>query len=388
MKSYTTLRNLYGSDTKNTSSANLSYGDQVMNDFHRRLLAKADWPFLHQPRYLTTLAPTATVTVVAGTDVFTATDNTILTETGTEVVFSTTTTLPAGISASTTYYMIYQSATTFKVATSLANAYAGTAVDVTDTGTGTHTASVSTLFQPLPYDVDLVESVSVKVGTTTYNPTPVSSRKKFDELQWTQQTNDSVEHWFVQDGKIAFWPRPATDGNVATLTAKLRVPDLNIADYTTGNIDIAPNGSILITGAGAPGWTTPMVGRWIRITHSNTASSSGDGEWYRITSVPSSTTLTIARPYGGRSLTTGAAAAYIIGQMPLLPEAFHDLPEMYGAHRYWMKEKDSTRAKSFETLLKDGVSTLFTTYGFNDMSMVLDSGDDQYVENPNLFINL
>jgi len=30
-KSYTTLRNLYGVDTKNTSEANLLYGDQMMN---------------------------------------------------------------------------------------------------------------------------------------------------------------------------------------------------------------------------------------------------------------------------------------------------------------------------------------------------------------------
>lgn len=61
MKSYTQLRSDFGIDTKNTSSANLTWGDSVMNDFHRRLLAKADWPFLHRLRTAVTVANTTFV---------------------------------------------------------------------------------------------------------------------------------------------------------------------------------------------------------------------------------------------------------------------------------------------------------------------------------------
>src|SRR3990167_730698 len=138
MRSYTSLRNTYGVDTKNTASANLTQGDEWMNDFHRKLLAQADWPFLHRERVLTTYDPTSAFTAVAGTDVCTAT-GTILTITGTPVKFSTTDTLPAGLSTNTLYYLIYQSTTTFKVASTLANALSGTAIDITDTCTGTHT---------------------------------------------------------------------------------------------------------------------------------------------------------------------------------------------------------------------------------------------------------
>ncbi len=161
---------------------------------------------------------------------------------------------------------------------------------------------------------------------------------------------------------------------------------MSIADYTTGTVDIAPNGSILITGSGTT-WTAPMVGRWIRITHSDTASAAGDGQWYEITSVPSSTTLTIQRPYGGISLTTGASAAYKIGDVPQLPEAFHELPEQYAAYRYWLKEKDK-RADAFKTLVVEGVSELFKAYSINDLSVVLDDGENNEIVNPNLFINL
>ena len=383
-KSFTQLRNTYGVDTKNTSSANLTQGDEWQNDFHRKILAKADWPFLHRPRTMTTYDPDSVFTA-ATTDICAATD-TIMTFTGTKVRFTTTDTLPAGLSVDTDYYLIFQSATTFKVATSLANAFAGTAVDITDTGAGTHTVEVKDEFQLLPYDVDLVESVSVDVSDTLYTPDPSPSKKEWDKLHYTDYTSDIPTKWFVRDGKFALWPRPATSGNIIGLNTKIRVPDLNVADYTTGTVDIITNGSVKVTGDSTV-WTTPMVGRWLRVTHSNTAASSGDGEWYRIAAVESATILYLDRPYGGRSLTTGAAATYTIGQMGLLPEAFQDLPEIYGAYRYWSKEKDE-RANGFKVLLDEGVSDLFISYGFNDLSMVVDEGDDDFMINPNSTIKL
>lgn len=385
MKSYTTLRNLYGVDTKNIQTASLAYGDQVMNDWHRRILAVADWPFLHRTRTLTTTAPTSVFTG-ATNDLITVT-STILVVTGTEVTLSTTGTLPAGLSTNTLYYIIYQSATTFKLATSLANALAGTAVDITDTGSGVHTVAVNTIFQALPYDIDLVESVTVKVSSQLHSPKPSPSAAHFDSLRYSPYNSDIPQWWFVDEGKIALWPQASTAGNVISIKGKIRVPDLGIADYTTGNIDIVTNNSNKITGAGAPGWTKSMVGRWIRITHSNTDASSGDGEWYEIIAVESSTILYIGRPYGGRSLTTGAAAAYTIGQMPALPEAFQDLPEFYGAFRYWAKEKDE-RKIDFKTLYNEGVAELFKAYSVNDLSMVIDDGEGDKIVNPNLRITI
>lgn len=59
--------------------------------------------------------------------------------TGTRVRFTTTTTLPAPLALATDYYVIKVTDSTFKVATSYANAIAGTAIDITNNGTGTHT---------------------------------------------------------------------------------------------------------------------------------------------------------------------------------------------------------------------------------------------------------
>lgn len=80
--------------------------------------------------YLTFTAATTDLLTVSSTTDY---------ATGTPVVVTTTGTLPAGLSADTVYYVINVSSTTMKLATTAANATAGTAVDITSTGSGTHT---------------------------------------------------------------------------------------------------------------------------------------------------------------------------------------------------------------------------------------------------------
>lgn len=59
--------------------------------------------------------------------------------TGDEVAFATTNALPSPLMTSTPYYVIQISSTTIKVASSLNNAHAGTAIDITTNGTGIQT---------------------------------------------------------------------------------------------------------------------------------------------------------------------------------------------------------------------------------------------------------
>lgn len=60
----------------------------------------------------------------------------------TKVRFTTTTTLPTGLSLATDYWLVRVSATTARVATSLANAKSATVIAYTDAGTGTHTLTI------------------------------------------------------------------------------------------------------------------------------------------------------------------------------------------------------------------------------------------------------
>lgn len=86
----------------------------------------------------TFVANFAPADVDTGTEIITVPTNTTL-YTGTAVVYTSTGTVVTGLTGSTTYYAIRATATTIKLASSLANALAGTAINLTGTGTGIHT---------------------------------------------------------------------------------------------------------------------------------------------------------------------------------------------------------------------------------------------------------
>ena len=91
-----------------------------------------------------TLGQSDTFTADASTDLCTWTSTANIPSnllTGTRVRLTTTTTLPAGLSLATDYYVVRVSDSTFKLATSYANAIAGTVINITDAGTGTHTVT-------------------------------------------------------------------------------------------------------------------------------------------------------------------------------------------------------------------------------------------------------
>ena len=83
-----------------------------------------------------TLSTISTFTADAGTDICTHTGYNLLRYT--RVRLTTSGTLPAGLATGTDYYVIKLSDTTCKFATSYANAVAGTPIDITDAGSGTH----------------------------------------------------------------------------------------------------------------------------------------------------------------------------------------------------------------------------------------------------------
>lgn len=79
--------------------------------------------------------------VTTGSDTFAVASNTDKWLTGMKVQVSSTGTLPTGLVAATDYWVIRDTATTIKFATTLANALAGTAIDITAAGSGTHTVT-------------------------------------------------------------------------------------------------------------------------------------------------------------------------------------------------------------------------------------------------------
>lgn len=87
------------------------------------------------------LGATRTFTADASTDIITISSS--LQQDYMAVTFTSTGTLPAGLSLATTYYLKYITDTTFKVSTTLANAINSVYVNITSAGTGTHTVTVT-----------------------------------------------------------------------------------------------------------------------------------------------------------------------------------------------------------------------------------------------------
>lgn len=222
------------------------------------------------------------------------------------------------------------------------------------------------------------------VSSKIYVPRACPSREFWDELNFVAQTSDIPEWWYVYNGQLGLWPKPASASNTINVNQRSRVIDLSIADYTTGTIVSVAAGGTAVVGFGTA-WTAQMVGRYIRITYTDTANT-GDGEWYEISAVTDATHLTLVRGYGGTAIAAGSAV-YNIGQMPLLPETFHPMPWVRAAAIYWSKE-DDTRAASNQTIYDNYLADLLSSGISNTTNLVIDDGGQKTIINPNLTISL
>lgn len=378
MLGFTERRDLFGSLSGDSSTASLAMADKLMNIKEKKILSSYAWSFLEK-QFSMTCGDTFTVTI-ASPAVFTCTTNNFALND--EVYFTTTGALPTGLTAGTRYYVISTGlgGNDFRVSATLG----GTVVNTSGSQSGTH--SVTPAFKTLPQYIDRVASVYVTVGTYNYTPRECPSREQWDKLNMTTVTSDIPTWWFVYNGKLALFPRPSTATNVITINSKPLVRDLSVADYTTGTIVTMVNGSATVTGSGTT-FTASMVGRWLRITESDTANK-GDGYWYKILSYTSATVITLEKPYQGTAITAGAAA-YQISQCSLMPEQYQDLP-MYWALGLYFNLPDPNKAKEYQDLYREGYKEMKIDYSVENQSCVVDDGDGASFNqpNPNNFITL
>lgn len=183
-------------------------------------------------------APTAsqTFTVDTGTDVLTLSVADTRICTGDAVQFTTTTTLPAPLAPATTYYMIKTTSATFKVAASIADAIAGAAIDLTTTGTGTHTVQ---LYNQLWLGLAHCGSVSAISETSGLEMTGVSM--SLSGIPSAMITTALAEYYQGRDCNI--WLAPL-DANCAVLADPVLVFPGRI---DTMSIELGDTASITLT---------------------------------------------------------------------------------------------------------------------------------------------
>ena len=255
--------------------------------------------------------------------------------------------------------------------------------------TNTQNTVADQRFYDLPGDYEsMINGPYVVISNTRYVPKEVPNRRFWDTLNARENwSSDYPEWYFIFDGQVGLHPRPATARtNGLVLPYKRGFADLSIADYTTGTVDIISNASTEITGSSTV-WTTPMIGRFLRVTRDSTATKDGDGFWYEIATRTGDTVIDLKRKYQGTSLVTGAAAAYTIGEMSPLPETYHVLPVLKAAEQYFIP-KDDQRNREFAQKYISLLEQMVKDYGTKTTSPVIDDGIETVVLNPNLTIAL
>lgn len=371
MYSYTKLRNLFGKFTKNTDAGNLTYGDELIDNAYRFIMAKMDWLFLEKTVNLDTIGtiPLTFNAVFAGGETTGTLTTAFAYDSGQyNILFSNGETISAKFEFGST-------TVTFNTAL---------------VASATATASVvGQQFIKMPADCLKPKTVVVILGNVRYTPIEITDQVEWERQNRISNIKSNIPIYYFIKGKtsggkeIGFYPTPAgANTNVIELTYKKQVKSLNIADYITGTIATATQGSRNITGAGTS-WNASMIGRFIIISETATANG-GDGIAYEIESVTDTTHLTLVTPYIGASIATGSAS-YTIFSSPLLPLEFQLIPVYKAAHEYWLTiGNDATRATEFKSLYVDHVKLLEETYGSKSSNIVLqESNYEKPLRNPN-----
>ena len=142
------------------------------------------------------------------------------------------------------------------------------------------------------------------------------------------------------------------------------------------------NGATTVSGTGTA-WSSPMAGRFIRITLNDDADS-GDGEWYEIASVESNTALTLVNKYTGVSI-SASSQPFTIGQMSNMPNGYDTLPVYHAAFIYWMENGDLNKSDRFKLQRDEMDAQLIGDQG-NKTTYPTINDDRIDLVNPNLHI--
>lgn len=240
-------------------------------------------------------------------------------------------------------------------------------------------------FYNLPPQVKKLINLTVFIGSTLWQPKECPSREYWDYLNTQTFNQDYPSFFFVFNGQVGLWPVPASDGNTITMNYKIRTVDLSMPDVTnvTSGTTVAiqqDNPQLNASGDMFKDW---MVDQWVRIPHSTNDTINGDNQWYQISSIVDSTQAILKNSYSGKSIAEGAA--FTIGEVPLLPEDYQDLP-LYrmGMIYYGTRFPDKTRYDLYENLYNTGFAALDEEFGSKTTSIILpDTSAPIY--NPNLF---
>lgn len=423
MKSYTTIRNYAASLSQNTSTTNLALFDQMINDSHRRFLEK--YFFNESSTNITTVSgqqyyplpfnysKLKTGTLTIGSLKWNPTEILTRREWDSLNVFPYYADIPNNFFIYGGLFGIYPIPSTtgnvigynYKIRVpdlTFADYTTGTVAVTTNnqtvTGSGTAfrttylptaitllTNAVTSTNSPLPtytYEngtagvgatitmsaaavlqvggVDVVLNDVILVKDETGDNAPYNGLYKVTTAGTTtvaavltRNTDNDATSEFV--GKAVF----VTNSKITWAYTNLTAPTVG-----TTAITLQVTNSVL------------NLNLWIKFT-----APSGDNNWYQIASIESDTSLTLINTYQGIN-TTGAS--YIIGQMPLLLEDYHDVLVFDSLVTYFSSIVDNPNKLKEFTARRNEITNMMDEY-VGTKSLNVNLGRRAIGQNPNLF---
>lgn len=198
-----------------------------------------------------------------------------------------------------------------------------------------------------PEDAIRIKSVVVTVGSVAYPLDEIATDDDWHALNMRTQTNSFPRFYFVKGSdQYGIWPTPSallTGGGLLTFEGRAR--DMSQDDYTTGTVTMV-NGSAAVVGSSTV-FTANMVGRKLQLTD-----GSPDGIAYTIAAFTDSTHITLENAYGGLG---GAGKTYRIGEVPNIPDEFHEALIDYAMYRYYRRRRDWTIAKDMKSTFDEAL---------------------------------
>lgn len=192
-----------------------------------------------------------------------------------------------------------------------------------------------------PPGMDTIEAATMTVGDIPYKLKTIHSQEEWNRLQMVTSASTIPQFIFPRKYDFGLYPTPQ-DAYTVTLVSNPMPKDLSFTDETAGTVSIT-NNSRTVEGT-LTTWTANMAGRWFRATD--------DQDWYRISSVTDSDTLTLQSYFEGL---TDTSSAYVIGEVPEIPEELHEIiPYRVAGIYYQTLKRDPQLSKSYFNLFYTG----------------------------------
>ena len=213
----------------------------------------------------------------------------------------------------------------------------------------------------MPPEFLMPKKVRAKVGSTWYPIQIIDSEDEWDDIssQDRTSTRPTAAYFRFRFGtggtEMLLDPIPSGTSTTLEISYEATDKDLSQAAYTTGSISVT-QGDATVTGSGTT-FIDAMIGRYLQITD-----ATGDGLWYRIASITSTTVLELENYYAG---STQTGQNFKIAEAFSLPEEMQILPAYYSLWNYWSRRENEKETNKFFQLWQQGWDRAKDRYGVN-----------------------